>query len=232
MSFDGAANGGSPYGASTIGTINNGLRPAARLKKPSWKDPRLLVGILLVLASIASVTALVGSADQSAEVYAARDNIVLGQKITAAELTTVRVRLGDAQGLYAMASDTLPAGQVAVRLVPSGELLTKSSMGTPDALGRKPAALTLEEALPKEVGVGSRVDVWVSLPNGKNGYAEPSLLLPAAEVAELTPGSSALGGTKSTALHVLVSTAQMPKLLGALANKAKIAVVWNPAGGP
>ncbi|MDJ0356441.1 hypothetical protein [Paenarthrobacter sp. PH39-S1] len=205
--------------------------PAARLKKPSWKDPRLLVGILLVLASIASVVALVGGADQTTEVYAARNNIGLGQKITPDELTTVRVRLGDAEGMYAVAADPLPAGQMAVRLVPRGELLAKSSMGTADALGRKPAAISVEEALPKEVAVGSRVDVWISVPDGKNGYGEPALLLPGAEISELTPGSSALGGNKTTQLHVLVTTAQMPKLLGAQANKAKIAVVWNPAGG-
>ena len=36
----------------------------ARLKRPSWKDPRLLIGILLVLASVVGVISLVGAADQ------------------------------------------------------------------------------------------------------------------------------------------------------------------------
>lgn len=207
-----------------------GSRPAARLKKPSWKDPRLLVGILLVLASTASVIALVGGADRTSEVYAARDNIVVGQRITPETLVRVRVRLGDVESAYWAAADPLPADQVAVRLVPKGELLARASLGQADALDRKPAALTVEDALPKEAVVGSRVDVWVSLPDAQNGYAEPKLLLPAAEISELTPGSTALGGTKATLLHVLVTDSQMPHLLGALANKAKVAVVWNPTG--
>ncbi|WP_427018640.1 hypothetical protein ACQCSX_08965 [Pseudarthrobacter sp. P1] len=205
--------------------------PAARLKKPSWKDPRLLVGLLLVLASIASVAAVVGNADQTTEVYAARETLAVGQPVTGDAVVKVRVRLGDLEPTYFTAAQALPEHQVAVRMVGKGELVARSSLGRVDALDRKPAGLNIEDALPKEVVVGSRVDVWVSLPDAKNGYAEPQLLLPGAEVAALAPGSTALGATKATALHVLVSDAQMPKLLGALANKAKVAVVWNPAGG-
>ena len=37
----------------------------ARLKAPSWKDPRLLIGILLVLLSVSGVVAVIGSADKT-----------------------------------------------------------------------------------------------------------------------------------------------------------------------
>jgi hypothetical protein len=204
---------------------------AARLKRPSWRDPRLLVGILLVLASMAGVTALLGAADRSTEVYVARDNIVVGQHLDDDSLAVVRVRLGDTEGSYWPASEAVPADQVAVRLIPKGELVPRSSVATADALDRKPAALAITEPLPKEADVGSRVDVWVAAPNGTNGYNPPKLLLPGAEIAELTPSSTALGGTRETLVHVLVTDAQMPELLGALANQAKVAVVWNPAGG-
>ncbi len=46
----------------------------------------------------------------------------------------------------------------------------------------------------------------------------------------MTSGSSALGAAKTTVVMVLVTDEQMPKLLGAQANKAKVSVVWNPAG--
>ncbi len=59
--------------------------PVARLKRPSWKDPRLLVGLLLVLASVAGVVFLVGSADRTTEVYAARDGIAVGETLTAGQ---------------------------------------------------------------------------------------------------------------------------------------------------
>lgn len=73
---------------------------AARLKKPSWKDPRLLIGILLVLVSIAGVIALVGSADRTTQVYTAREDIAVGQVVAAADLSIVNVRLDDVESGY------------------------------------------------------------------------------------------------------------------------------------
>ncbi|MGO4384564.1 hypothetical protein [Specibacter sp. RAF43] len=200
----------------------------ARLAQPSWKDPRLLVGILLVLASVASVVALVGGADKTVPMYVARDTLVVGQPVNAGSFDTVRVRLGDVDGKYFSPRDALPGHAVAVRMVPKGELVARSSIGATDALDRKPASVTVAEPLPKEVVVGSRVDVWVALPDERNGYKEPELMLPGAEVAALTSASMALGAGKTTQLMVLVTDAQMPKFLGAIANKAKVSVVWNP----
>src|SRR6476661_9342250 len=71
-----------------------------RLKKPSWKDPRLLVGVLLVLASVVGVISLVGSADQTTEVLAARETIAVGQKLTPDNVSRVKVRLGDVEQHY------------------------------------------------------------------------------------------------------------------------------------
>ena len=88
--------------------------------------------------------------------------------------------------------------------------------------------MTVTDPLPKEVVVGTHVDVWVALPDERNGFREPELMLPGAEVAALNTASSGLGSAKSTQLMVLVTDGQMPKFLGAVANKAKVSVVWNP----
>ena len=74
-----------------------GTTGAGRLKPPSWKDPRLLVGVLLVLASVVGVISLVGSADQTTEVYAARDSIAVGEKLTTDNVVRAKVRLGDTE---------------------------------------------------------------------------------------------------------------------------------------
>lgn len=205
-------------------------RTAVRLKKPSWKDPRLLIGILLVLTSVAGVVALVGTADRTTEVYAARESIAVGEKVTREKITTVRVRLDDVESSYLTAKTGLPEGKVAVQRIGRNQLLPRESLGSTDSLDRKPVAITVEESLPAQAVAGARVDVWVALPDARNGFAEPQLLLPGAEIAEITPGTSALGGTKSTVVLVMVTDSQMPRLLGAQANKAKVAVVWNPAG--
>ena len=38
---------------------------APRLRRPSWKDPRLVAGVLLVVLSVVGVVMLVRSLDQS-----------------------------------------------------------------------------------------------------------------------------------------------------------------------
>ncbi|MEC5178946.1 hypothetical protein [Arthrobacter sp. CG_A4] len=202
----------------------------ARLKKPSWKDPRLLVGILLVLASVVGVISLLGAADQTTEAYSARESIAVGERLTTDKLNRVKVRLGDVEQHYLNPESGLTEGLVAVQRIGKDQLLPRESLGRLDALDRKPVAVTIDEALPGQAVAGSRVDVWVALPDTRNGFSEPTLLLPGAEIAQVTTGSAALGSARSTVVMVLVPDEQMPKLLGAQANKAKISVVWNPGG--
>lgn len=205
---------------------------APRLAKPSWKDPRLLIGILLVLASVAGVVALVDNADQSVPMYAAKDVLVVGQKITPDSFIIVNVQLGEVNKKYLHPTDELDANAVAIRMVPKGELVSRTSIGKIDALNRKPAPITISEPLPKEVVVGAYVDVWVALPDDRNGFTEPVLMLPGAEVASLNTAPGSLGSSKNMSLMVLVTDTQMPKFLGAVANKAKVSVVWNPGATP
>lgn len=206
----------------------DGQGQAPRLAKPSWKDPRLLIGILMVLASVAGVVALVGNADKTVPMYAAKDALVVGQKVSHDSFRIVQVQLGEVDGQYLDPAAALEGNMVAIRMVPRDELVPRSSIGHTDALDRKPASVSVDEPLPKEVEVGTHVDVWVSLPDERNGFQAPVLMLPGAEVAALNVASTSLGSGKNTQLMVLVTDEQMPKFLGAVANKAKVSVVWNP----
>ena len=210
----------------SVGTVADG----ARLKKPSWKDPKLIVGILLVLASVAGVISLVGAADQTAEAYTAREAISVGETLTVDKLNRVKVRLGDLEQHYLTPATGVADGLVAAQRIGKDQLVPRGSFGPADGLGRKPVAVTIDEVLPAQAVAGSRVDVWVALPDTRNGFSQPTLLLPGAEIAQITPGSTALGSARSTVVMVLVADTQMPDLLGAQANKAKISVVWNPGG--
>ncbi|MDP9997553.1 hypothetical protein [Pseudarthrobacter sulfonivorans] len=203
----------------------------ARLKPPSWKDPRLLVGVLLVLASVVGVISLVGSADKTTEVYAARDSIAVGEKLTTDSVVKAKVRLGETEEHYVTVEAGLPEDMVAVQRIGRNQLLPKESLATVDALDRKPVALTIDEPLPPQAVAGTRVDVWVAPPDARNGFSEPKLLLPGAEIAQVTAASTALGSSRNTVLMVLVEDSRMPAILGAQANQAKISVVWNPGGG-
>lgn len=200
------------------------------MKRPSWKDPRLIIGLLLVFVSIAAVVAIVEGADRTIKVYAAKERIDVGQHVTAKDLVAVPVQLGDVRNEYVAASGGVPGNSYAQRLVNEGELLAASALGQADELERKPVGITVDEALPDEAKVGSRVDVWVSAPLEDGSFSDPELLLPGAEISEITNSSSALGSSTTTELHVLVHDEKMPELLGALSNDANLAVVWNPGG--
>lgn len=203
--------------------------PAQRLKKPSWKDPRLLLGVLLVLSSVAGVTALVAAQDESISVLAAGRDIPVGTVLQAGDLESVSVRLGEVEGSYVGAGEPLPENAVAGSLIRSGELLAKADLTTADKLDRKPLGLDVETPLPRGIQAGDRVDIWASLPDGRNGFSEPRRLLEAAEISELTVAESVIAGSDAVRLLVLVEDADLPALLGALSNQAKIAVVPNPA---
>lgn len=209
----------------------DGAATGARLKRPSWKDPRLLVGVLLVLASVIGVISLVGSADKTTEVYAARESIAVGEKLSQDNVVRAKVRLGETEEHYLTVESGLPEGLVAVQRIGKSQLVPRDSLGKVDALDRKPVTVTIEESLPDQAVAGTRVDVWVALPDARNGFSEPKLLLPGAEIAQVTSGSTALGSSRNTVVMVLVADNQMPALLGAQANQAKISVVWNPGGG-
>ncbi|MEA5453104.1 SAF domain-containing protein [Sinomonas sp. JGH33] len=203
---------------------------ATRLTKPSWRDPRLFVGVLLVLASVAGVVALVRAADTSTAVVVAKEDIAVGQPISAEQLETVDVRLGGVEGRY-IVSGAPTDGKVAIQRIAKGDLVPASSLGSPDALGRKPVAITVVEALPTEAVPGARVDVWIAAPDGRNGFSEPKLVVAAAEIAHVAMAQAAFGGTRETVVQVLVDDVRLPQLLAAQANKAKVSVVWNPAAG-
>lgn len=204
---------------------------ASRLRKPSWKDPRLLVGILLVCASVAGVVALVDTADRTVDVYALKANVSVGTEISPADLTVVGVRLGSTQESYVSVEDGIDDSAMAISMLRQGELLAVSAVGSADDLDRQPVGLSIRQPLSESAQAGSMVDVWVSLPGEGTSYQEPELLLQGVEISAREDSESALGGSSFTTLEVLVSEDKMASTLSAISNEAKIAVIPNPGGG-
>src|SRR6478736_7746594 len=111
---------------------------APRLKRPSWKDPRLLVGVLLVLVSVAGVTFLVGSADRTTEVFAARDGIAVGERLTPDNVVRAKVRLGDTEQHYNTVEDGLPQDVVAMQRIAKDQLVLVPALGKVNGLTGSP----------------------------------------------------------------------------------------------
>ena len=157
---------------------------AARLRAPSWRDPRLLVGLLLVLGAVVLGARVVAAADDTSPYYAAARPLVPGDRVGADDVRVVDVRLPDSADGYVGARDPLAPGTVATRTVGEGELLPRSALGTQGDVALQPVGIPVEAAAPG-LGTGAVVDVWVALPDPERAgsFLEPERTVQGATVA-------------------------------------------------
>ena len=209
---------------------------AARLRRPTWRDPRLVLGILLVTGSVALGTWVVSDAGRTVSVYAAATTLTPGDAVGPQDLVVVDVHLGDDLDLYYPVSATPPEGLVALRTVGERELVARSAVGSATELEYRSVAIPVTDALSSKVTAGSLVDLWLVAPQPAAGAAAPGtaaspvLLVGGLVVAELGErGSSLLAGGAPT-IHVLAPSTALPQVLAALAGPGEVAIV--PVPGP
>ncbi|GIG28243.1 hypothetical protein [Cellulomonas marina] len=220
---------------------------AVRLRRPGWRDPRLLVGIALVAGSVLLGSWVVRSAQATVPVLVARGTLVPGDVVAAADLAVEEVRLVDA-ARYVPAATGLPQDAVVVRVVGEGELVPAAAVVPGAVLDVRPVAVPTTTAPSADLVVGSTVDLWATPPvpvvggagtgmgtgmgttGGDGGRARPVALATGLTVAEVTRGSGALAAATGTVVHVLVPTADLPAVLAALADGSTVDVVLVPGG--
>lgn len=202
----------------------------SRLRKPSWKDPRLLLGLLLVLLSTAGTISLVASLDRGIEVYVARKGIPAGDHLVAGDFERSTMRLGGAETQYLRADQPFPEGMIATAFVGKGQLVPTSSIAAARTLTSKPVAVLVEGVLPEQLQEGAAADLWVAAPDERNGFKEPHLLVRAGDVVKVVQNQQAFGANASQVVIVLIPDGQLSQVLAAQANKSRISLVWNPAG--
>lgn len=204
---------------------------ASRVRRPSWKDPRFALGAVLVIASVAGTVYLVGELHQTSTVYVASSNITLGEQLTAENMKTQEVQLGDTLENYLHVD--MPVGQEARAntFISAGELIPVTSIINSALGSRRPINVELPADLSSSITPGSFVDVWIAKRESSgNTYEVPEKLSSMVEVAARVESGGGLVGTHGTNLELLVEPNQLEPLLQALANESRIIVVFNPAG--
>jgi hypothetical protein len=208
---------------------------APRLRPPSWRDPRLAVGVLLVLGSTAFGARVVAAADHSVPVYLAAQTLPTGTALASADLKVARVHLDAAVAGYLSAVDPPPRGVVLTRTVASGEMIPLSAVGTAEATVVRPVSIPLDGALPRGLQVGARVDIWSSAKDraaGGTGFAAPKQLASAAEVFAVRAQGTGLTSANGAAVETLVDQSGLTAVLDALANGDRLAIVVVPGSSP
>lgn len=208
------------------------VQVARRITPPSWRDTRLLVGVLLVLASVVAGALVVARADETVPVWAAARVLTPGTELVEADLRVVAVRL-DAVGMrYLPASGRLAPGQVVLRTVAAGELVPRSALGARDQVDLRPVSVPVAAEVAEPLGPGVLVDVWVAdrdLDRGSTSYAAPRQIATGAEVAGRSSRRGTLGSSTASAVQLLLTAELVPQVIQAVDNGSRITLVPVPA---
>lgn len=204
--------------------------PTQRKKRAFWIDPRFVIGVVLVIASIAGVLMVVASADSSATVYAARGALSVGDRVTASDLVEQSVRLGAVSDKY-VGADSIPAeGLVVTRSVAAGELVPVAAMGNSAGERLAPIVISVNSGLPKAVAAGATVDIWASREGDAGVFGPPTVLVPNATVVRVVEADGIIAGAQAVSVEVLIPRARTARILEAIANADALSLV--PANLP
>ena len=206
---------------------------AARLGRARWLDPRLIIGVLLVLSSVVAGTRVIAAADQTVPVLVAARDLAPGQPLTPDLVETRRVKLDGNLDRYL--TGAVGRGYVVVRAVNEAELLPRSSIAAAtDGRALRYVTISLPAAeVPVELAGGDLVDVW-QVPPSDSADRAASLLLSSVGVTESDSGSDGLataGGQARVTLALTAATggqssAKLEKAIGTLIPAARAGLVY------
>lgn len=205
------------------------MKPSPSLRRVAF-DPRLAIGLALVIGSVAGVVAIVSVADETVQVYAAADALAPGDRIDAEDLVERSVRLDGADDLYLVPDDLPGDGLIVTRAIAEGELVPASAVGSTAGLRLTSVVLEVDGALAASVVPASVVDVWAAREVDGGGFGPPSAIVTGATVVRLVAEESIVAGGQTTAIEVLVPRTKLARVLEATANGDTISIV--PASLP
>lgn len=212
-------------------------RPTARrLAAPSWKDSRLIVGVLLILASVVLGALAVGAADDRVGAWAARADMTPGDPVRESDLVRVEVQLGDQTGSYLLAGREIPQDATLDRHVAAGELVPRSALIAPGDLEVRPTTINVDPGDLTHLAKGTRVAVYAAPPltsQEKQEGAGPAYekVMDRVTVHSVpSRNGSVIGGGRSTAtVTVLVPEEEVARILSLDGGEQPLRVI--PAGG-
>ena len=204
-------------------------------RRSRWFDPRFFVGLLLVACSVLGVVGLVGAANASVDVLAARTALTPGERVRASDLVPTSVRADRTADLYLRASQVPSAGVIVTRPITPGELVPRSAVGSEAGLDLVSVVIGVNSPLAASVTSGARVDLWsaaastpsdadVGAAGGSGSFAPPTVIVSSAIVVRLVDSKS-LVDTDGSSVELLVPKRKIAGVLDAIANGAILSVV-------
>ncbi|WP_370892580.1 hypothetical protein [Janibacter sp. GXQ6167] len=187
---------------------------ARRLARPGWRDPRLLAGVLLVLASVVVGIVAFGAVDERQGYWAAARDLTPGQVLGEQDLVRTDVQLGDSEGAYLGAETRPEPGVVLDRVVRRGELIPRAALVPEAEVDLRSVAVHVDPIYVTGLRRGSVVSVYAAAAPDQRATredAEPryELALEHITVHEIPdPGRRVIAGSERTQPVVLLIPAE------------------------
>jgi hypothetical protein len=134
--------------------------PARRIATPRWLDLRLVLGVVLVLASVLIGAKIVSSARHTYSIVAATHDLEVGTVLAAGDVRLAEVQLpGHGRGVYlSHVRDAI--GKQLGRAVSAGELVPAAAVARVEA--QTTVTVPLAAGAAPDLRKGLRIEVWVS----------------------------------------------------------------------
>lgn len=135
---------------------------ARRAGLTRWRDPRLWVGVLLVLAGVVGGAKVLSAADDTTSVWAAAHDIHVGAEVTRQDLVRTDVHFTDrrTRAQYLPGQATIPPDARAVHDLAAGQLVGREVLDTSALHARQLPLAVPPQGMPAGLDVGDRVTVW------------------------------------------------------------------------
>lgn len=204
------------------------------MSRPRWLNVRVIGGILLVIAAVVVGARVIGGSARTIGVWAAERDLAAGTVLTAEDLSTAEVNLGDNADLYVTSAASSPIGLTVATPLRAGELLAVSAVDEP-ASGRVVAVGVEPNNMPPGVGHGSVIDLYLTTAAAGAG-APPTTERIAKDItvqSVTAPATGGLSGATSNRyqVSVLLPAAAADKLVRTLPNGEPIVVLVSGEGG-
>lgn len=195
---------------------------AARAGRARWLDLRLMVGLVLVLGSVALGARAVAAADDTYRVWALTRDLGASSTLQDGDLVARSVRLEGSAGRYVAADGAKPTGWVLTRAVGGGELLPRAAVVRAGSADLRDVSLRVDRLTVQGLRRGSVVDVYaVAAPrSGASATAPPRLVLSGVTVGNDVGDDGGRFGAGSTDVAVVlrVATRDVAAVLDAAAH--------------
>ncbi|MFV0633414.1 hypothetical protein [Demequina sp.] len=194
---------------------------AGRLRRPSWTDPRLLVGVLLMVIAIVGVAFALDAADHTEPYYVAAGTLVPGAVLSEGDLEVSHVRVP--HGAYLGAQQEPPWGSVVTRVVGQGELVPVAALTDADSHDGRVLGVVATSPVAPDLGAGSAVDLWVTATDDTG--APQTFVVEDLAVADVDRAERAFAVAGGETVYLAVPSDSVATVLDALSWDGDVTIV-------